>query len=114
MADLFPLADLQALVGSVGFDSDLGTAARDVATGVALGRMRLLDVPDPAPLALVGIVKRAAARLYANPTDLKTETVGGSYSASYSALFDAVDLAVLDFVASQSGSGRAMSVTLGF
>lgn len=114
MADLFPLADLQALVGSDGFDTDLGTAARDVATAVALGKMRMLDVPDPAPLALVGVVKRAAARLYGNPTDLKTESIGGAYSASYSALYDATDLVVLEFIAAKSGSGRALSVPLGY
>jgi hypothetical protein len=113
VADLFLVADLQPLVGPDGFDTDLATAARDVATGVVLGYCRLADVPVPTPLPLIAVGKRVAARLYENPTDLRSQTLSG-YSATYSPALDEFDRMVLDVVSAQAGSGRALSVQLDF
>jgi hypothetical protein len=113
--EFFPVDELRPLVGSATFDADLAAAAREVATGVVLATCDLSEVPAIPPVGMVAVCKKIAARVYANPTDLRAETTSG-YAATFAASsLDDDDRTVLARVSSQLRTAiRARSVTLDY
>jgi hypothetical protein len=101
MPSLFDLADLAAFTQG---DLDTATASqcRSMATGVVLGVTGLVELPDPVPEPMATVGKRVAARLYENPTALKSETLSG-YSANYGDLLEDIDRLVLSAYEPNSG-----------